>query len=144
MKKTFLFALAANLLLTPCYANFVFVSRVEGGCEQIPGRWTGTAKAYHWMLGECIYHGEGKVSELDAAGNFTLAVSGEKNSGSFICPQHTDTKLNGVCVGELVVFATEYGNLNGSYANKVGDAKGSLNVSPGINVDLEIQFQSGD
>ncbi|TAL61202.1 MAG: hypothetical protein EPN84_08335 [Legionella sp.] len=141
MKKT-LIAMMASTLLTPCYANITLVSRMEGGCEQIPGRWVGTGKANNWLIGECVYHGEGQVSELDVNGRFTLQVSAEKDSGSFLCPQHNETQLNGLCVGNAVIFITNYGNLDGSYVDKVGSAKGTLTASAGMSVDVDIQFHS--
>lgn len=136
--------LSIGLLLNGFVHADMHFRLAQDNCDGISGNWTGTAKASSWMIGECVYNGFGTASELDLAGNFTMKVEANKVSGSFVCPNHDARELKAVCVNGLVVVSTEYGNLTGSYTNKVGKAEGTLTVSPGITADVSIQFSRVD
>lgn len=141
MKRKLLIGLAvASMSFTGMsYADFTFYSS-STACEDAPGNWVGSGKAYNWLIGECVYNGSGTVGPVDSAGNFSLEVIANKRSGSFVCPEHTTTKLNGVCINGVVKIKTEYGDLAGNFTKTTGNAKGSLTVSPGIDVDVSVQF----
>jgi hypothetical protein len=143
MKKSVLLGITASILsfATVSFANFSFHSSNEDACESISGQWIGTGKASNWFMGECVYHGSGTASPLDSQGHFNLTVLADKDSGSIFCPAHTTKELIGECVAGNVAFQTQYGFLKGNFSNNVGDAMGTLTVSPGINLDVAIQFQ---
>jgi len=122
------------------YANYNFHSGQPNACEYIAGQWSGSGKATNWML-ECTYHGSGFSSSLDAAGNFTIDVVADKDSGSFLCPSHAEKHLMGNCQNGDVTIITEYGNMIGSFTKNTGEAKGTLSVAPGMSADVTLQFQ---
>ncbi|PWY56466.1 hypothetical protein DGG96_02380 [Legionella qingyii] len=122
------------------HADFTFYSG-SSNCEDIPGNWSGSGKASNWLIGECVYNGAGTVGALDSAGNFPIEVNADKRSGSIMCPRHNTTKLRGICVNGTVTIKTEYGNLNGIFSKNSGSANGKLTVSPGMDVDVAIQFK---
>lgn len=122
-------------------ANFSFHSSVPNACEYVAGQWTGSGKATNWFIGECIYHGSGSSSTLDPAGNFTIQVSADKDSGSILCPSHAEKQLSGVCQNGAVTIMTEYGNMTGGFTKNTGEAKGTLSVGPGMNAEVTLQFQ---
>ncbi|QMT59867.1 hypothetical protein [Legionella sp. PC997] len=122
------------------YADFTFYSG-SNNCEDIPGNWAGSGKASNWLIGECHYNGAGIVGAVDTTGHFAIEVNADKRSGSLICPEHHSTKLRGICVNGTVTIKTEYGNLNGIFSQNSGSAKGKLTVSPGMDVDVAIQFK---
>lgn len=132
-------ALAVFLAIPAAHADYLFYSSAADACEQISGHWIGSGKAESW-LADCAYHGQGYASAVDAAGNFSIDVSADKDSGSFICPSHTERKLMGNCANGVVTFRSDYGNITGVYANNSGTAVGTLTASPGIDVDVSIQF----
>lgn len=132
-------AVAALFFINMAHADFTFYSEMNK-CEDVPGNWAGSGKASNWLI-ECSYNGAGTVSALDDAGNFAIEVDADKRSGSFMCPDHHSTRLKGTCVNGRVTIKTEYGNLSGIFTKNSGSAKGSLNVSPGIDVDVAIQFK---
>ncbi|KTD73705.1 hypothetical protein [Legionella tucsonensis] len=136
------FTVAALSFATISHADFTFYSSANS-CEDVPGNWAGSGKASNWLI-ECVYNGSGTVSALDSAGNFKIEVSADKRSGSILCPDHHTTKLEGVCVNGTVTIKTEYGNLNGIFTKNSGSAKGALNISPGVDVDVAIQFKRVD
>lgn len=142
MKKAVIIGLMLFAPLT--HANFTLHSTAENACEQISGLWVGSGSASNWAIGECVYHGLGTASSLDSAGQFTIEVTADKESGTFLCPEHTTTKLGGICVDGVVTVITEYGNLLGNYANNTGAAKGTITVSPGIYAEVSIAFERKD
>jgi hypothetical protein len=122
------------------YADFTFHTNHSNACESLPGQWAGSGKASSWWIGECVYHGAGLISTLDRAGNFSLEVSADKDSGSFLCPNHATQQLAGICVNGVVTVKTDYGNLTGNFSNNAGTANGTLTVSPGINAEVTLSF----
>lgn len=136
------FTAAALSFASLSHADFTFYSGANM-CGDVPGNWAGSGKASNWLI-ECAYDGAGTVSTLDSAGNFTIEVNADKRSGSLVCPSHNTTKLKGVCVNGTVTIKTEYGNLNGIFTKNSGSAKGKLTVSPGIALDVAIQFKRVD
>jgi hypothetical protein len=88
-----------------------------------------------------MYRGSGTASAIDAAGNFTADLTADRYSGSSLCPDHAAEHLTGVCRNGKVVITTNYGKLDGDFSKNGGTAKGTVTISPGINVDLSIQFQ---
>lgn len=123
------------------HADAIFYSSLANACEYISGHWAGTGKASNWVLGDCIYHGAGTVSSLDATGHFKIEVASDKDSGSILCPNHATKQLTGICLNGVVTIMTEYGNMTGSFSQNSGSAKGTLSVAPGMNADVVIQFQ---
>jgi hypothetical protein len=142
MKGKFLIGLAiATLSLTnAAHADFTFYSE-DHHCKHVHGSWSGSGKAHHWLIGTCEYNGSGTISELDSNGHFGLQVKADKQSGSLLCPRHTEHALTGKCVNGEVTVMTEYGNLTGIFSEHSGTSSGTLNVSAGVNVDVEIQFK---
>ncbi|HHF7365234.1 TPA: hypothetical protein ACPSKY_000327 [Legionella bozemanae] len=136
------FTVVALSFATISHADFTFYSSANS-CDDVPGNWIGSGKASNWLI-ECVYNGSGTVSTLDSAGNFNIEVSADKRSGSILCPDHHTTKLMGVCANGAVTIKTEFGNLNGIFTKNSGNAKGRLNVSPGVDVDVAIQFRRVD
>ncbi|KTD67241.1 MULTISPECIES: hypothetical protein [Legionella] len=134
------FTAVALSLAHMAHADFTFYSGANN-CDEIPGNWAGSGKATNWLIGECAYNGSGTLGELDTNGSFDIEVSADKSSGSFVCPDHNTTKLKGVCVNGKVTIKTEYGNLSGIFSKTSGSAKGTLSVSPGMDVDVSIQFK---
>lgn len=123
------------------YANFIFHSNVSNACENVSGSWSGTGKASNWFVGECVYHGSGNVSRVDSTGSFKIDVSADKDSGSFLCPNHATEQLKGVCVNGAVTILTDFGNLTGNFSPNEGSANGVLSVSPGMDAEVSIQFR---
>lgn len=143
MKKLVLIGITAMTLSTinTAYAGFSFHLANADSCQTISGQWIGSGKASNWFIGDCIYHGTGTASTLDSQGHFTLSVVAQKDSGHFFCPEQSTKALSGVCANGEVVFNTEYGALKGSFANNVGQAHGTLTASPGIDVEVAIEFR---
>lgn len=142
MKRNLLIGLVILFFMPMAYAEFSLYS-TTGSCESVPGHWLGRGKASSWLLGTCKYHGWGTIAALDSTGHFTLNVSADKDSGSFVCPNHASEKLQGVCVNGVVTIMTDYGSLKGSFSQDSGDAKGKLTVSPGMEANISLQFQRG-
>ncbi len=134
------FAVATLSLANIAHADFIFHSNDPDVCKNIAGQWTLTGKASNWLFEECVYQGLGNVSLLNNEGKFLVDVSATKERGSFLCPNQTATQLTGVCVGGVATVTTDYGSLSGSFTNNTGEAKGALTVSPGVDVDVSIQF----
>lgn len=133
------FAILAFSLTKAAHADFTFYAS-SNDCKNVSGDWKGSGTASHWLL-ECAYNGSGTISYIDNSGNFSLDVTADKQSGSILCPQHTEHKLKGVCVDGVVTVKTEYGNLTGVFSENTGSSNGTLNVSAGIDVAVAIQFQ---
>ncbi|CAM2968266.1 Uncharacterised protein [Legionella steigerwaltii] len=142
MKQKLLIGFTAAVLSFAhmAHADFTFYSGTNT-CDEIPGNWSGSGKANNWLIGECVYDGSGTIGALDKDGRFNIAVESDKRSGSMVCPDHNSTKLKGTCVNGTVTINTEYGNLNGIFSKTSGSAKGKLSVSPGMDVDVSIQFK---
>lgn len=142
MKQLLLIGFTASImsLTTLSHAHFSFHSADTNACENISGEWIGMGRASNWFIGECVYHGAGTASALDAAGNFSITVIADKDSGSIFCPAHTTKLLSGNCVNGDVEFMTEYGAIKGNFADNVGQANGTLTVSPGIYVEVGLGF----
>lgn len=132
--------IATLFLAQISYADFTFYSSAPNACELLTGHWSGTGTASNWVIGACAYHGAGVISSLDSAGNFTVEVVSDKDSGSFICPAHSEKHLTGTCVNGLTIIHTEYGDVAGDFAQNSGKAKGTLSVAPGLTVDVVMQF----
>ncbi len=130
-------------LANVAYADFFIHSSDLNTCPNIAGQWNGTGVLSNWLIGSCLYHGTGKIGNVDNVGHFTLDVAAEKESGSIVCPQSPTVQLAGTCVDGNVTISTSYGNLTGNMSGNQGDAKGTLTISPGITVDVNIQFQYG-
>lgn len=135
------FAVTTMCCAQMSHANFSFYSSDVNACSYISGKWAGTGKASNWLIGECNYHGTGTISTPDNSGHFTINVSSDKDSGNFICPQHAEKQITGVCSNGTITLATEYGNLIGDFSEMTGSAQGTLTVSPGLDVNINIQFQ---
>jgi len=142
MKRILLMGFSAALIsfTHSSYANYNFHSNQPNACEYVAGQWAGAGKATNWML-ECTYHGSGSSSSLDAAGNFTIDLIADKDSGSFLCPSHAEKHLKGICQNGNVTIFTEYGDMSGSFTKNTGEAKGTLSVGPGMSADVSLQFQ---
>ncbi len=131
----------ATLFLTQIsYADFTFHASTPNACEHLAGRWSGTGTASNWAIGECAYHGSGLISPLDNDGNFTVDVVSDKDSGSFLCPSHNEKHLTGTCVNGVTIIHTEYGDISGNFSQNSGNAQGTLSVTPGLKVDVFMQF----
>lgn len=133
------------ILLSLAFANiaqadFTFHANTAAGCDYLAGRWIGTGTATNWFLGECVYRGTGTISALDSSGHFTADVSADKESGSLLCPSHSTKQVTGICVNGKTIINTEYGNINGTFSENSGNAKGTLVVGPGMSADVAIQF----
>ncbi|KTC98365.1 hypothetical protein [Legionella erythra] len=128
------------LLANGSYANFTFYPNALNNCTSIAGNWAGKGMASSWLTGECHYHGAGTVSAVDSNGHFNIELAVDKDSGSFLCPNHTTKQLAGVCRDGVVTIQTEYGNLNGHFSENTGNASGKLTVSPGMSADVSVQF----
>lgn len=137
------FIATAMLLAHTAHADFAFFSSEPNACDLLAGHWNGSGKASNWLIGDCIYTGTGTVGPVNNAGGFTLEVSGDKNSGSFLCPAHANTTLNGTCINGTVTIATGYGDMSGTFTQNSGNASGKLTVSPGIDAEVRVQFQRG-
>ncbi|WP_392537523.1 hypothetical protein [Legionella sp. 227] len=134
------FTVAALSFAHIANADFTFNSG-SNSCDDISGNWSGSGKASNWLIGECVYNGAGTVSAVDKEGNLNIEVTADKRSGSLVCPDHNTTQLKGICVNGTVTIKTEYGNLSGIFSKTSGSAKGRLTVSPGMDVDVSIQFK---
>ncbi|KTD25393.1 Uncharacterised protein [Legionella lansingensis] len=134
------FIAAAMSFANMSHADFIFHSSASNACEDVSGYWTGKGKASNWLIGDCVYHGSGTVSALDSTGHFTVEVTADKDSGSFVCPKHTTEQLTGVCVNGVATIMTQYGDLTGNFTKNTGDAKGTLSASPGVDVYVTIKF----
>ena len=122
------------------YADFIFRTNNPNACESLAGQWAGTGKAYNWLVGTCIYHGIGLISTLDSSGSFTVDSAADKDSGSFLCPNHAARQLTGNCINGVITVKTEYGNLTGTISANSGDAKGTLTISPGVTAEVTTTF----
>ncbi len=122
------------------YADFTFHASTSNACDHLAGRWSGTGTASNWAIGECAYHGSGLISPLDNDGNFTVDVVSDKDSGSFLCPSHNEKHLTGTCVNGVTIIHTEYGDISGNFSQNSGNAQGTLSVTPGLKVDVFMQF----
>jgi len=129
------------LCLTNAHADYVLHSSEANACMHLPGHWTGLGSASSWMVGTCVYRGVGTVSPISNNGVFTIEVTADKESGSFICPSHATEKLSGTCTNGLVTISTEYGSIGGHFSENSGSAKGTVTVSPGVYADVDIEFQ---
>lgn len=143
MKRILFMGLTVTTLLFSnlSQAAFTFHSSMPNACQDIAGQWSGKGKATNWLIGDCVYHGSGSTSTINATGNFTVKVSVDKDSGNFLCPKHVTQQLTGVCTNGNVTIKTEYGNLKGSFSQTGGNAKGTLSVAPGMDADVTMQFQ---
>lgn len=123
------------------FAAFTLRSNDSNICQQIEGQWLGTGILSNWFIGECSYQGVGNIKLIDNSGNFILSMNAEKVSGSRFCPQNAAEHFGGICANGIVTIMTEYGDLEGSFSEHSGSAKGSLSIGPGINAKVDIQFQ---
>lgn len=121
------------------HADFTFHSSAPNACEDITGNWNGKGTGSNWLIGSCVYHGIGTISALDSTGHFTLALDIEKDSGSFLCPNHATSQLSGTCINGVVTINTGYGNLTGNFSNNAGNANGTLSAL-GMSIDVTAQF----
>ncbi|WED44581.1 hypothetical protein [Legionella cardiaca] len=133
--------MAAMSFANMSHADFTFHSNVANVCKYLAGHWSGKGKASSWLIGDCLYHGAGVISEVDNDGHFTVEVKADKDSGSFFCPKHSTKQLTGICTNGVATIMTEYGNLQGNFSQNAGSAKGTLTVAPGINAEITIEFQ---
>lgn len=142
MKRNVLMGIMAVTMsfMNMSHADFTFHSNDPNACEYVAGHWSGTGKAHNWLLGDCVYYGLGTASILDNAGNFIMEVTADKDSGSFLCPNHSSKRLSGVCVNGVVTVMTQYGNLAGNFLSNSGEASGTLSVASGMSADVMIQF----
>lgn len=143
MKRALIAGLSIIILslTNQSYAHSTLYSNDPNACEHVAGQWVGTGTASNWFLGECAYHGSGSISPLDDTNKFTVDLSVDKNSGSFLCPGHVHKVISGTCLNGTVTLNTEYGDLTGIFSQESGEANGTLTVSPGINATISIQFQ---
>lgn len=143
MKKILSGCITATILsfTAAAHANVTMQSYAANACASIPGQWSGSATAKHWMIGECVYKGSGVASQIDASGNFTLQFTANKDSGNFLCPGSVTESLPGKCVSGKITITTDYGKLTGSLTETSGQAKGTLHISPGVEADLSIKIQ---
>lgn len=131
---------ATLCLANASHADFTFYAGGDNRCEHLPGHWSGSGKASNWVIGECIYHGFGTISPLDSSGHFTVDVHSDKDSGNFMCPEHSQKQFTGTCINGVAVIHTDYGNVTGDFLANSGTAKGNLAVAPGIRVEVSMQF----
>jgi hypothetical protein len=143
MNRNLLIGVAALVLTytNTAQADFTFHSSDPDGCQYIAGSWAGTAKISSWLIRDCKYHGAGTASPVDENGTFSIDVTADKDSGSFLCPSHAKQELTGTCINGQIVFVTDYGNLNGSFSENAGEAQGKLSVTSGISAEVSIQFE---
>ena len=132
--------LLALMIAQSAYADFIFTINSAEGCANLSGTWSGKGTVEHWLVGECLYEGIGILSELDAQGLFTMTVKAMREAGITLCPSYVEKQLTGSCNQGTVVFKTPYGALNGRMDGNVGDAAGTLTVSPGVNVKVKAHF----
>lgn len=146
MKRNLLIGVVISALAVAnlAHANFTFTSVTSGSCESVSGNWEGEGKAYNWFIGDCIYHGKGSISPLDNSGHFTAEVTAYKDSGSVLCPNQATKKLSGFCVNGITIIQTEFGSMNGDFAENSGSANGTLSVAPGMSAEVGIQFHRID
>jgi len=138
MKKHLGISLLLLTFVNTCYADFKMRILSANSCKNIAGEWTGIGKAYHWMIGTCIYNGKSKITPLDDNGKIQFDVVADKESGSILCTQHEVKQMFGSCKNGILIINTNYGDLSGNVYETNADAKGSLNVLPGIYADVEI------
>ena len=142
MKRILCIGLSATamLLANTSHADFTFHSSMSDACEFVSGKWTVSGKGSNWFVGECKYHGIGTISTLDATGHFKIDVSADKDSGSFLCPDHDERQLDGKCVNGVVTILTEFGDISGNFSQNSGTAQGTLS-GMGIEFDVSARFQ---
>lgn len=137
MIGTLMASLACSTL---AYAD-IFMHHHAETCADLAGEWTGTGKVSNWLIGDCYYHGTGKVQGVDAAGKFTLDLEVNKDSGSSVCPNQTTQHLPGTCSNGTVTLNSGYGDLVGNISERAGSAKGTLRILPGVTADVTIQIK---
>lgn len=141
--------LAGFTAITVSFANTSFAaitlqSSDHNTCQHIDGHWLGTGTLTNWIIGECIYHGIGTIKLSDNSGNFVLSMYVEKVSGGHFCSQTATEHFSGICTNDIVTITTKYGELEGSFSERSGSAKGTLSIAPGISAKVDIQFQHID
>jgi hypothetical protein len=122
------------------YADIQLYSNDENVCSSIAGNWIGTGTVQNPLIGVCRYHGIGTISLVDEVGHFNLKLNTEKDSGSLLCPSHSESVFNGTCLNGAIKLSTPYGDLSGTLSGNTGIASGTLRVSPGINADVVVKF----
>src|SRR5580658_5944540 len=108
MKKSLVISFTAALIsfANLSHADFTIHSLNANDCSGLSGQWGGTGHVTNWLIGACDYHGSGQMSDVDDAGHFTLSITADKDSGSFICPSHVATSLQGSCVNGTLSIQT--------------------------------------
>ena len=114
------------------YADIIMQSYSQNTCADLSGKWAGTGKASNWSIGDCYYHGSGEVQNVNFTNHFTLTITVDKESGSFVCPNHVATQLRGECSNGKMTLKTSYGDLTGNVNEQSGTAEGDLRLSPGL------------
>lgn len=141
MKRfVYLVFFSALLLSSSTFAHMSFKLLDSKSCDSLEGQWTGKGKATNWLVGTCVYNGTGVVYPSDSKGVSTVQVTADKESGSFLCPNHTTENLKAVCSNGLISVKTQYGNINGTITPRSGQASGTLVVGPGIEAEVSLQF----
>ena len=140
MKKGILLSVTAAMLsfTNLAQADFTIYLGSSDACSTIAGKWLGSGRVYNWLV-DCQYQGEGTISNVDSAGNFTLDMNSKKTSGSILCPSTYNNHFGGRCSNGSVTIVTGSGDLTGSFSNNAGSAKGTITVS-GIQATLELSF----
>jgi hypothetical protein len=133
--------IAAMSFINAAHANFRLHAADAFSCDYITGHWAGTAKAYNWFVGDCLYHGNLTVSTVDNEGNFSMDITADKDVGSSMCPTHVGLQFKGACSQGAIAMRTDYGNLTGSFSKFAADVKGTITLAPGVNAEVSIQMQ---
>jgi hypothetical protein len=135
------FAIATLSFATMSYADIFMHTNPMASCGDVVGKWTGVGQVSSWVTGTCTYHGAGQLTNVDAAGNFTLDLAVDKDSGGILCPGHSEDHLNGRCTDGKVTLQTKYGHLEGMLDGRSGTAKGTLTLALGVKADVDIQLK---
>jgi hypothetical protein len=122
---------------------FFTLASLGAPCGRLSGKWNGSGKFSHWLVGECVYDGVWTTEALTTPGQFLLRVDIHKKSGSIFCPRRGKTKFKGFCDHGNITIQTGRGVLRGTIAKTEGNAQGTIYILPGLGGTLKVKFVRG-
>lgn len=135
---------AAGFCTSIAHADFTFFSTEFDACANTSTHWSGTGRGSNWLIGECVYEGDGVLQFDTEHTSFSIEISAHKKSGIALCPEVAHETINGICKNRKITMYTDFGNIEG-HVNKIrGKANGTITVSPGITAEVSVQFTTTD
>ncbi len=144
MKKAFYVAVALFISTTFASAKFDKLTHhknTQESCNRLNVKWIGVGKFSSWLTGECVYEGVWTSEPLEQQRRFLLRVTVKKKSGNIFCPKSGKTKFPGQCEHENIIIHTGRGDLYGTLGKFGGEAKGRVQIIPGIKGSLVVKFK---